>query len=140
MISPSSGLDLQGIINEQIKNKTDVSEKPVIENILNQFNFANNKYSLDVNSKVLIQDGRFSDSLTLGFTRSPASGDGLVNNTGGTPHVLSQFDVHANIVPIGSGYLVDLAWSPTLANYNGTTVTKLTNGNGLLPETLEQPD
>ena len=132
------GLDLQGIINEQIKNKTDVSEKPVIENILNQFNFANNKYSLDVNSKVLIQDGRFSDSLTIGFTRSPISGDGLVNNTGGTPHVLSQFDVHANIVPIGSGYLVDLAWSPTLANYDSasTTVSKLTNGNGLLPESL----
>lgn len=130
------GLDLQGIINDQIKNKTEVSEKPVIENILNQFNFANNKYFLDVNSKVLIQDGRFSDSLTLGFTRSSVSGSNLVSETGGTPHVLSQFDVHADIVPVGSGYLVDLVWSPTLANYNGTTVTKLTNGNGLLPETL----
>ena len=130
-----AGINLQQIIYDKIKNPIPVDEEPVIENILNQYKYANNQYTLDLNVQVLAQEGRFHNSMPITLTRSPITSSGDYNTFTGdiSPYALSRVTFRASLLD----EFVILSADLSLANFqNGTFVALEKNAQGYLKESF----
>ena len=96
---------------------------------------------MSINPINLVQDGRFSDTMTLNFTRSTVTkgkdGAKLESNSGGTPHVLNTFKLDTKVVPMAGDYMVHMNADFNLSNYKNQTLDKLTRADGLLNESVD---